>query len=279
MMIWAVEAQQWWYSETKVYRWRHGGLTEVPHDIPAETRKVDLEYNQIEVIRENTFTNLSVCEELWLSSNKIQTIETGAWNGLDSLTLLSLAENQIEVVRENTFTNLSVCEELWLGWNKIHTIEDGAWNGLDSLKQLSLRYNKIELLWPGMFSGLDNCTRLELNDNKIHTIHTRALDGLVSLTELRLYGNQLTTFPWTVFGKEHPAQHVLWLSENPLVCNSTLCWLKHADMQGWIGWWRPAHKPFCSDTDTDWDDITLPCSHLGLYRIILITSISIGLLE
>ncbi len=97
-MRWTAEAQEW-NSWGKVYRWWHGRLTGVPSDIPAQAVTVDLLFNQIEVVRQNSFSHLIACEELWLSSNKIHTIESGAWNGLDSLRNLRLEWNQIEVIR------------------------------------------------------------------------------------------------------------------------------------------------------------------------------------
>ncbi len=265
-MIWAVEAQ--WNSETKWYSWWYAGLTEVPHDIPAEALEVDLRWNQIEVIRENTFTNLSVCERLWLYGNKIHTIETGAWNGLISLKWLSLGD-KIELLWPGMFSGLDDCTELYLQENNIHTIQSGAWEGLDSLVVLWLGDNEIEELKQDTFLGLTQCTALYLYSNKIHTIHSGVLDGLVSLTQLNLQGNELTTLPWTMFGKEHPAQLELRLSANPLECNTSLCWLKHAEQEGWVTWytdsWGSVYKPDCSGTNTDWDDVTLDCTHLGMY--------------
>ncbi len=145
VLICMVRAQTW-NNETKVYSLISGGLTQVPSDIPAQAVKVELNNNRIEVIIQNSFSNLSACEELHLYQNKIHTIENGAWNGLVSLRELRLESNQIEVVRQNSFSNLSACEVLYLSNNKIHTIENGAFNGLDNLKELRLHSNKISTL-------------------------------------------------------------------------------------------------------------------------------------
>ena len=226
MMMGTAEAQEYWNSETKLYIRAGGGLTEVPSDIPAQAVTVVLGRNQIEVIRENVFNHLKVCEELYLSINKIKTIEIGAFNGLDSLRKLLLGSNEIEVIKQNTFVGLTQCTELYLDRNKIHTIESGA------------------------------------------------LDGMKSLTLLWLEDNNLSTLPWTVFGKEHPANLALALGDpessspdNPIICNSTsLCWVKQGEQDQWFKWYKfsKEYKPECSDTDADWDDISLDCSHLGM---------------
>ena len=217
-MVLAVEAQEW-NSETKVYRWtgdysswRAGeGITEVPHDIPAEAEEVNLRYNQIVVIRENAFSHLNVCEKLYLSRNKIHAIEVGAWNGLISLKTLTLFNNEIEVLKKDSFSHLSACEELDLGYNNIHSIE------------------------------------------------VRALDGLISLKMLSLQYNELSTLPWTIFGKEHPAQLTLRLYNNPVECNSSMCWIQQGQQKGWLTLinydWKPSVCSFH----------TLTCQQLGRY--------------
>ncbi len=271
-MMWTVEAQEW-NNETMVYIWWSGGLTGVPSDIPAQAVEVDLWRNQIEVIRQNSFSHLTVCKTLVLSSNKVHTIESGAWNGLNHPRELNLHGNELEVLRPGMWISLDNCTELRLSYNKIHTIQRGTFqDGLRSLKALYLSGNEIEEITQGMFLGLTKCTRLFLNGNKIYTIHSGALNALESLRELWLHNNELSTLSWTIFGKDHPFQLELGLSnpgytsqpDNPLVCNTSLCWITQGEQQGWIRWW--IGKPECSNTKTDWDDITLDCSHLGLYK-------------
>ena len=190
-MMSAVETQRW-DSSSKWYSWTQAGLTEVPGDIPAQAVTVDLQQNQIEVIKENDFNQVKRCMELGISKNKIHTIENGAWNGLISLRQLNLGYNQISVIRQNSFSHLSACEILNLEGNKIHTIESGAWNDLSSLRSLSLDGNEIEELGPGMWSGLDSCEHLWLYSNKIHTIKSGTFsDGLSNLNSLFLFKNQI----------------------------------------------------------------------------------------
>ncbi len=145
-MAWTVEAQQL-NNLNNAYGQRRRNLTEVPSNIPAPSVLIDLEWNQITVIKTNSFLNNSVCEDLLLSYNKIHTIESGAWTGLSSLKVLRLWNNEISVIRHNSFTHLSVLLGLSLKRNTIHSMEDGAWHGLDSLQWLHLDHNEIEVLW------------------------------------------------------------------------------------------------------------------------------------
>ena len=190
-MMSPVETQRW-DSSSKWYGWTQAGLTEAPGDIPVQAVTVDLQQNQIEVIRENDFNQVKRCMELDISKNKIHTIENGAWNGLISLRELNLGYNQISVIRQNSFSHLSACEILNLESNKIHIIESGAWNSLSSLTSLALYGNEIEVLRPGMWSGLNNCEILWLDSNRIHTIKSGTFsDGLSNLKTLFLYENEI----------------------------------------------------------------------------------------
>ena len=104
---------QEWDSNTKVYNWKGTrqkwlegeGIKEIPSDIPIQAVIVDFYWNQIEVVKQNSFSQLSVLEELRLWGNKIHTIERGAWNGLVSLTELRLDGNEIEVLWPGSVTN------------------------------------------------------------------------------------------------------------------------------------------------------------------------------
>ncbi len=221
------------------------------------------------MIRQNSFIHLSVCEELSLGSNKIHTIESGAWNGLNSFRELTLSSNELEVLQPGMLSGLYDCTDLQLNRNKIHTIQSETFkDGLSSLQTLNLHENKIEEITQGTFVGLTQCTHLSLSSNKIHTIHIGGLEGMDSLTKLYLYNNELITLFWTVFGNEPPSQLTLALSypytppDNPWACNSSLCWIKHGEQDGWLTWgtWiGTVHKPQCSNTNTDWDDVVLDC--------------------
>ncbi len=229
MMMWTAEAEEGWYDNNKAYRRTGKGLTEVPtSDIPAQAVEVYLGHNKITVIAENVFKHLNVCVDLYLHYNNMKTIESGAFNGLVNLKNLYLSGNEIKEIRQDTFF------------------------------------------------GLTQCATLDLNNNKIHEIHSHALEGMKSLSELELQRNSLSSVPWTIFGKEHPKELELRLDENPLICDSmTLCWLKQGENDGWIVWHigritgsqsRKVYTPECQNTTTEWSNISIDCSHIGMRK-------------
>ena len=278
-----VETQQW-YSEAKWYSWtgdwaswRAGeGITEVPSDIPAQTYAIHLRWNQIEVIGENSFSNLRMCFVLDLRQNRIHTIEDGALDDLVSLKRLQLDDNAIEELRQDVFVGLINCMYLTLDTNNIHTIHRGALDGLQSLTELILTRNKLTILRSHTFTRLTKLRRLWLQINEIKTIEPECFFSNVSMElTLKLHFNPILNFPWTAFGKEHPLKLDLTLSNGsyPHVCNNFFCWIKQGEQEGWITWqqdidifWGSSYtgvfQPRCEGMS--WEDTNLPCSHLGM---------------
>ena len=109
--------------------WKYGcGLTEVPRDIPAQTRVVRLERNDISHIRDGAFRHLTRCTDLWLYSNALREVRAGMWEGLSSLTGLHLSENQISTIGVGAFKALTSLADLWLEYNQLVTLEEGLFN-------------------------------------------------------------------------------------------------------------------------------------------------------
>ncbi|XP_032890926.1 leucine-rich repeat-containing protein 3C [Amblyraja radiata] len=88
-------------------------LKEVPRDIPNNTRKLYLDSNQITSIPHDVFKNLHELEELDLSNNAIQRLETGAFRGLnESLKFLNLSHNKLVTVNKEVFSRLKAVIKL-----------------------------------------------------------------------------------------------------------------------------------------------------------------------
>eukprot|EP00061_Rhincodon_typus_P017105 g45659.t1 len=88
-------------------------LREVPKDIPNNTWKLYLDSNQITSIPRDVFKDLRDLEELDLSNNAIQHLETGAFRGLnESLKILNLSHNKLETVNEDVFSKLKASIKL-----------------------------------------------------------------------------------------------------------------------------------------------------------------------
>ena len=155
--------------------------------------------------------------------------------------------NDITSVEEKTFGHMGKLQVLWLSENALQTIRPGAFSGLDSLSSLNLQNNYLEALTAESFSGLQ------------------------SLQILLLDGNQLTSLSADVFRHlPRPVRVALHnpnkksVRDNPLQCDTDLCWLKQEELQGNITWFSQERslpfKPKCVN-DIDWD--TWSCDNTG----------------
>nr|CAD7195455.1 unnamed protein product [Timema douglasi] len=119
-------------------------LKEVPKGIPPETSelyldvneiqmihaerishlksltRLDLSNNQISILSNFTFVNLTKLSTLIISYNKLQCIERDALAGLKSLRIISLHGNDISMIPEGTFVDLHSITHLALGANPFY---------------------------------------------------------------------------------------------------------------------------------------------------------------
>ena len=220
-------------------------MTRVPSDIPAKAKKVFLYSNSIDSINPRSFSLLSECTELWLSGNNLARINVGMFEGLESLELLTLHGNRVDTIEAGVFRKLIQCTKIKLDSNRLRQIKEGMFDGLNALKELSLTMNRISYIQP------------------------RSFKSLIQLRKLYLYNNKLTTMEQNVFNHPyHPTEVTLLLFHNPLKCNSSLCWMKQGEQEGWITWYYDfsMYAPECENyPGVVWTDVKLPCSVPGNY--------------
>ncbi|XP_072928317.1 leucine-rich repeat and transmembrane domain-containing protein 1 isoform X1 [Hemitrygon akajei] len=136
------------------------GLTEVPKDVPLNTKILYLQNNHIHTISNTSFTGLSQLLILDLSNNMISNLSSNIFDGLHNLINLNLANNSINRMD-----------------NKIlHS------NG--NLKQLDISFNNLTSLPEDLFKNLKNLTWLAMHQNQIHQISRALLDSLSNLQVL-----------------------------------------------------------------------------------------------
>lgn len=127
-----------------IVRCSRAKLTEIPRGIPPETSelyldvndihniqadrinhlksltRLDLSNNQIGILSNNTFSNLSKLSTLIISYNKLQCVQRDALTGLKSLRIISLHGNNISMIPDGTFANLKAISHLALGANPLY---------------------------------------------------------------------------------------------------------------------------------------------------------------
>lgn len=94
-------------SGGKTVRCSNLQLTEIPQDIPNDTRRVYLDFNLLTTVPTNAFAGLTQLVELDLSHNELSELEPGAFRGLgSSLQLLDLSSNKLGNLTPDAFEGL-----------------------------------------------------------------------------------------------------------------------------------------------------------------------------
>lgn len=132
---------------------------------------------------------------LEFSTNKLQTLRSEMFLKMDLINLqrIYLSQNRITTIDENTFKGLSNLVELDLSGNLLDTIPTATFVDCPSLMRLTLSYNPISVLKRGSFTHLTFLHSLELSNCNVNHIEDGAFQGLHSIEWLHLDGNKLTT--------------------------------------------------------------------------------------
>ncbi|KAH0624673.1 hypothetical protein JD844_032359 [Phrynosoma platyrhinos] len=187
-------------------------LTAVPTSISKHVERINLGFNSIQTISENSFAGLAKLELLMIHGNDIQNIPNGALKDLTSLQVFKISYNKLQVITGQTLQGLSSLMRLHMDHNRIEFIHPNAFNGLTSLRLLHLEGNLLQQLHPNTFS-----TFLVLDYFRLSTIK-----------HLYLSENALRTLPMGIFQKM-PLLENVYLHGNPWSCDCRLKWLLEWD--------------------------------------------------
>ncbi|XP_056015635.1 leucine-rich repeat-containing protein 15-like isoform X1 [Ostrea edulis] len=176
-----------------------GSLSGVPTNIPTDTCKLNLEYNQITTLRNGILDNLANLQHLNLRRNKLTTIPELIFETLVNLQFLDLRWNQITTIPDGIFETLVNLQHLYLWDNLISTLPNGMFDGLTNIHTLNMGGNKITTLPNGIFDTLVKLRELSLGANQIATLPNGIFDALLNLKTINLYSNEIRKLPNGIF--------------------------------------------------------------------------------
>lgn len=157
----------------------------------SELTYIDLSYNHLLHIPQNTFLYQKKLVELYLNHNKIGAITNATFFGLSSLKILNLRGNFLDELGNNVFSQLKTLEELNIGQNRLALINPLTFEGLTNLRVLYLDDNALVSVPSASFPSLRNIAELYLGINSFTTIPNSAFSDLKGLNRLDLRGAAL----------------------------------------------------------------------------------------
>ncbi|KAM3871653.1 biglycan b [Diretmus argenteus] len=162
------------------------GLTEVPKNIPVDTKFLDLQNNRITELKENDFKGLSNLYALSLVNNKISKVHPRALVPLKHMQKLYFSRNHLTSIPKNLPPSLV---ELRIHENHIKKVLEGAFSGLGNMNCIEMGGNPIQNsgFEPGAFKGL-KLNYLRISEAQLTGVPKDLPD---SLHELHLDHNQI----------------------------------------------------------------------------------------
>ncbi|XP_029361857.1 biglycan b [Echeneis naucrates] len=162
------------------------GLTEVPKNIPPDTKFLDLQNNRITELRENDFKGLTHLYGLSLRNNHISKVHPRVFAPLKHLQKLYFSKNLLTTIPKNLPPSLV---EMRIHENRIRKVEAGAFAGLVNMNCIEMGANPIQNsgFEPGAFKGL-KLNYLRISEAKLTGVPK---DLPESLNELHLDQNQI----------------------------------------------------------------------------------------
>ncbi|XP_063310677.1 reticulon-4 receptor isoform X2 [Pelobates fuscus] len=182
------------YNEPKItVSCQQQRLTIIPPYIPIQTQRIYLHNNKITFIRSTSFNSCQNLTILWIHSNNISHIESGAFYGLNKLEELDMSDNfNLKTISPLTFRGLAHLHILHLNRCGLLELPIGIFQGLFSLQYLYLHDNNLNFLHDDTFLDLGNLTFLFLHGNKLNSLSENVFTGLINLDRLLVHQNRLS---------------------------------------------------------------------------------------
>ncbi|CAH0719923.1 unnamed protein product, partial [Brenthis ino] len=179
---------------------------------------LDMSYNDLIVIAENSLSKLRSLLKLFLQNNAISTLEDGAFEGLISLQVLNMSSNFLNSIPPDIFSDTKFLKEIILSNNTINVLPPGLFRGLEQLQVLDISYNELTSQWinKGTFVGLLRMVILNISFNRLNRIDRYMFQDLYSLQKLNLEHNEIASIDEHSF-EELRNLHSLTLSNNKLL--------------------------------------------------------------
>uniref|UniRef100_I3JMA7 LRRCT domain-containing protein n=1 Tax=Oreochromis niloticus TaxID=8128 RepID=I3JMA7_ORENI len=161
-------------------------------------------------------------EKLDLSFNRLRWLPQDFSQGLYSLQELRLSHNLLQHLDSKSLEDCGNLKKLDLSYNHIRGLDIKALSSLSRLSFLNLERNSLNVLKDGQLNRQQTLEVLLLNYNNISKIEAESLAPLRRLSLLGLRGNQLEHIRFKTFLKLQTTSTYLQMSLNPWICDCEL---------------------------------------------------------
>lgn len=158
---------------------------------PLSAHELNLRENNIHAVKKNQLLGYTSLNLLDLGGNNIKVIDNGTFQNLSELRWLYLDKNYLDTLLAEMFMGLVNLEYLSLEYNDIQLIVAGAFSHMPNLRVLFLNNNLLKSLPVDSFYGI-SLSKISLHNNYFTYLPVvGVLDQLNSIIQIDLHGN-----PW-----------------------------------------------------------------------------------
>ena len=202
------------YSNLKWLRMSHNYVEKIRPKTFQHLKSLlvlNLTFNKIKELDDDSFVGLDRLENLFLNKNKIASISSRTFSEMTKLTKIDLANNKLETLPEHLFDGLSSLLFLDLDSNKLTDIPNNVFKDLKTLKDLNLKNNELKTLQEDSLVGLFKVFTLQLSNNLIEHLPDGVFRDLFTLRILDFHGNNVTNFTKSTFQNEKAGANLGYL--------------------------------------------------------------------
>ena len=180
-------------------------------------------HNTLHHIQQANVQQVTQLITLRVTYSEVNTIDDGAFAGLNELRELSIADNDLSSLNGGVSRGLTRLRTLDISGNHYCQFDKTLFTHIKSIEELNLGDMKISKLSPDIFAYLNNLRVLKLYSNHLKRLNASVLGPLTSLTMLDLSDNLFCDLPKTLKRKLNSLT-TLYLSDNPWSCHCQLYW-------------------------------------------------------
>lgn len=127
---------------------------------------LSLSHNNIRHVSADSFKNVSNLRELFLSGNRITSINfmMGPVRFLTKLERLNIAFNSIADIQDNAFTMLENLNDLDISMNQLRRLNENSIRPIVQMRRLNVGSNRMHTIERGLFNGASNLEFISLTN-------------------------------------------------------------------------------------------------------------------
>lgn len=182
-------------SVLSIFTCKYCGLEEIyieTFKLLPELEVLDLSFNKIKTIHQDSFASNNKLKSLALAGNKLTSIPSHLIMGLISIQKIDLTDNQI-IMKDEQFLNSVYLKEFYCVKCQITNIGSNTFKDMTGLQKLDLSFNKLVNIPENAFETNMHLKQLKIENNNLKIFPIKIFEHLPELRELCLDDNNFTT--------------------------------------------------------------------------------------